>query len=301
MKVFIKYILILHISIFLSITACAQSELSPLAVKYGTSLLLKNAQQSYYLDVLNLALEKSSDKYGAFELEEQVLEMHQGRTLNMLEQGKVVDVVWSMTSIEREQRFNTVYIPILKGLMGYRIGIIRADEQYQFTDIDNLSQFKKASIGQGIDWPDTQILLSNGFNVIQGAARNLLPMLKMKRFDFFPRGLHEPWGEIKEDSKLKVESRLLLKYPAPIYFFVNKSNEKLAERLEFGLKKAIKDGSFDTLFYNHEMTSGVMEKAQLSRRRIFELHNPLLSEKTKQLLSDDKLWLSPLNPSIKSN
>jgi len=301
MKVFIKYILIFHISIFLSITACAQSELSPLAVKYGTSLLLKNAQQSYYLDVLNLALEKSSDKYGAFELEEQVLEMHQGRTLNMLEQGKVVDVVWSMTSIEREQRFNTVYIPILKGLMGYRIGIIRADEQYQFTDIDNLSQFKKASIGQGIDWPDTQILLSNGFNVIQGAARNLLPMLKMKRFDFFPRGLHEPWGEIKGDSKLKVESRLLLKYPAPIYFFVNKSNEKLAERLEFGLKKAIKDGSFDTLFYNHEMTSGVMEKAQLSKRRIFELHNPLLSEKTKKLLSDDKLWLAPLNQSIKSN
>jgi hypothetical protein len=293
--VIIKYILIFHISIFFSITAFAQPAITPLTVKYGTSLLLKNAQKSYYLDVLKLALEKSSDRYGDFELQEQVFEMHQGRTFNMLEQGKIVDVVWSMTSIEREQRFNTVYIPILKGLMGYRIGIIRADEQYQFTDIDSLSQLKKTAIGQGIDWPDTQILLSNGFNVLQGAARNLLPMLKMKRFDFFPRGLHEPWAEIKEDSNLKVESRLLLKYPAPIYFFVNKNNEKLSKRLEFGLKKAIKDGSFDKLFYNHEMTSGVIEKAKLSKRRVFELHNPLLSDKTKELLSDDTLWLSPLN------
>ncbi|WP_052380092.1 MULTISPECIES: hypothetical protein [unclassified Pseudoalteromonas] len=292
---FIKYIFIFHISIFFSITAFAQPTIPPLTVKYGTSLLLKNAQQSYYLDVLQLALEKSSDKYGAFKLQEQVLEMHQGRTLNMLEQGKVVDVVWSMTSKEREQRFNTVYIPILKGLMGYRIGIIRADDQYQFTDINSLSQLKQTSIGQGIDWPDTQILLSGGFNVIQGAARNLLPMLKMKRFDFFPRGLHEPWGEIKEDLNLKVESRLLLKYPAPIYFFVNKINGELSKRLEFGLKKAIKDGSFDKLFYNHEMIFNVIKKANLSQRRIFELHNPLLSDKTKELLSDDTLWLSPLN------
>jgi len=295
LNVLIKYILIFYISIFLSTSASAQSKLPPLTVKYGTSLLLKNAQQSYYLEVLKLALEKSSDKYGSFELQEQVLEMHQGRTLNMLEQGKVVDVVWSMTSIEREQRFNTVYIPILKGLMGYRIGIIRANEQYQFSDIEHLSQLKRVPIGQGINWPDTQVLLSNGLNVIQGATRNLLPMLKMKRFDFYPRGLHEPWGEIAEESNLKVESRLLLKYPAPVYFFVNKNNEKLSKRLEVGLKKAINDGSFNSLFYSHKLTSGAIEKAQLSKRRIFELHNPLLSDKTKLLLSDDRFWLSSLN------
>ena len=65
------------------------------------------------------------------------------------------------------------------------------------------------------------------------------------------------------------------------------------------LKKAIKDGSFDKLFYNHEMIFSVIKKAKLSQRRIFELHNPLLSDKTKELLSDDKLWLSPLNLTYK--
>jgi len=290
-----KYIFILYVSIFLSTPTFAKSESTPLIVKYGTSLLLKNAPQSYYLDVLKLALEKSSYKYGAFELKEQKLEMHQGRTLNMLEREELVDVVWSMTSIEREQRFNTVYIPILKGLMGYRIGIIRADDQYQFSDIDSLSQLKRVSIGQGIDWPDTEILSSNGFKVTQGAARNLLHMLKMKRFDFFPRGLHEPWSEIKSNENLIVEQKILLKYPAPIYFFVNKNNQKLSQRLEFGLRKAIEDGSFDTLFYSHEMTSDVIQKAKLSKRRLFELNNPLLSDKTKQILGDETLWLASLN------
>jgi len=291
----IKYILIFQICIILSVKAYAQLELPPITVKYGTSLLLKNAPQSYYVDVLKLALEKSKDKYGGYKLQEQVIEMHQGRTLNLLEQDKMVDVVWSMTSKEREQRFNTVYIPILKGLMGYRIGIIRADEAYQFADIDNLSQLKRTAIGQGIDWPDTQILLSNGFNVVQGAARNLLPMLKMKRFDFYPRGLHEPWEEIKNDANFEVETRILLKYPAPIYFFVNHKNEKLSKRLEFGLKKAIEDGSFDKLFYSHKMTAGVIERAQLFKRRVFELSNPLLSDKTKHILSDENLWLPSLN------
>lgn len=291
----LKYILFFCFSIFLNVTSVAQPLKPALKVKYGTSLLLKNAPQNYYIDVLKLALDKSSAKYGSFELQEQIIEMHQGRTFNMLESGTLIDVVWSMTSKAREVRFNAVYVPIVKGLMGYRIGIIRSNDAFQFASINSLSQFKNITTGQGIDWPDSDILKANGFNVVQGAARNLLSMLKMKRFDFYPRGLHEPWQEIKAGSDFVVEPHILLKYPAPIYFFVNKTNVILAQRLEYGLKLAIEDGSFDALFNQHEMTSGVIKKANLPHRRLFELHNPLLSDKTKQLLSNDRLWLAPLN------
>lgn len=48
--------------------------------------------------------------------------------------------------------------------------------------------------------------------MVQGAARNLLSMLKMKRFDFYSRGLNEPWEEIKNDANFEIETRILLKY-----------------------------------------------------------------------------------------
>ncbi|PCH97622.1 MAG: hypothetical protein COB83_01460 [Gammaproteobacteria bacterium] len=38
-----------------------------------------------------------------------------------------------MTSIELEQQSQAIYLPILKGLMGHRIFIIRKDEQSIFT------------------------------------------------------------------------------------------------------------------------------------------------------------------------
>jgi len=43
---------------------------------------------------------------------------------------------------------------------------------------------------------------------------------------------------------------LLQHYPAPICFFVNKQNKKLADRLERGLRIAIEDASLAQLFKN---------------------------------------------------
>ncbi|SFD76814.1 hypothetical protein [Pseudoalteromonas denitrificans] len=289
-----KYIFIMQICVFLNFTANAKALTQPLTVNYASSQLLENSPQNYYIDVLILALEKSADKFGDFKLNEKTLETHQGRTLNLLEQGKDIDVVWSMTSIEREQRFSTIYIPLVKGLMGHRIGIIRKNEQYKFKDINNLNKLKKVFIGQGIDWPDTKILKSNGFKIVQGAGANLLSMLEIKRFDYFPRGIHEPWLEIVDNKNLVVEQTLLLKYPAPVYFFININNKILTERLKFGLHKAIQDGSFDKLFNSHEMTSTAIKKANIPQRRLFELENPLLSPKTKSILTDNNLWFSVL-------
>jgi hypothetical protein len=66
--------------------------------------------------------------------------------------------------------------------------------------------------------------------------------------------LYEIWAEqpAHANKGLVIEESLLLNYPSPIYFFVNKNDKALADRIERGLTIAISDGSFDELFFSVE-------------------------------------------------
>ena len=78
----------------------------------------------YPLALLQLALDKAASD---LRLEPSDYHMEQQRALLSLERGEAVDVVWTMTSIEREQRLLPVRIPLDKGLYGWRIALLRAD------------------------------------------------------------------------------------------------------------------------------------------------------------------------------
>jgi len=117
-------------------------------------------------------------------------------------------------------------------------------------------------------------------------------MLKLKRFDYFPRGINEAWNEIDKKGvnypELMVEERTALYYPYPVYYFVNKENRELAARIEKGLKIALADGSFKDLFF--ESHSEIINKANLDDRIIFKLQNPTLPEGTPE--PDTSWWLN---------
>jgi hypothetical protein len=208
----------------------------------------------------------------------------------MVEQASTLDVTWRMTSKDLEERLQAIYFPVLKGIMGYRVFIVRHDDTF-FSPLTTLEQIKSIPAGQGHDWPDSEILRFNGFDVIEGGAYNLLNMLEKHRFDYFPRALHEPWTEIENNSHFMVDRFFLLKYPAPMYFFVNKTNKRLHDRISQGFQKSIASGAFDTLFYQHPITEGILSKANVAQRKVFELANPLLSEKSKKIIKDKTLWL----------
>ena len=227
----------------------------------------------YYIDILRLALQKTEISDGAFKLKASKVPMNQGRALKSLIQNKHVDVVWTMTSREREDKLLPVRIPLLKGLLGHRIFVIRKNEADLFAAIQTFDELKQLTAGQGGDWPDTEILRSNGIKVVESFNdQGLFGMLARKRFDYFPRGLNEPWTELKEhkDLNLMVEETLLIQYPAPIYFFVNSDNTQLAKRLEKGLRLAIKDGSFNDLFLNHPANKDMLELSNIDKRKNFQ-------------------------------
>ncbi|MCP4596466.1 hypothetical protein [Neptuniibacter sp.] len=259
-------------------------------VRYTSSVKYPDTKQQYFIDTLTLALEATKDDYGDYELLPIELEIPQGRTSALVESGNSIDISWRMTSAELEQRLMPIPIPLLKGLMGYRIGIIREGDQQRFPSNITEGQLQQIIIGQGYDWPDTVILRENGMTVIEGFAHTLLTMLEQKRFDLFLRALHEPWVEIKDKSEFTVEKNILVQYPAPMFFFVNRNNNRLYERLTVGLNQSIDDGSFQTLFENHPVTADIVSRANLEQRKVFKLSNPLLSDETQKLIGDKRLW-----------
>ena len=183
----------------------------------------------YYIELLNLALKESEQKYGPYIIKRTIKTMLQGRSVTMLaKNNKYLNILWTMTSIERENELAPIRIPLLKGLMGHRIFIIAPSNQEKFNRITSLEDLGKLTAVQGHDWPDTTILKAAGIKVNTSSAyHGMFKMVASKRVDYFPRGVVEIYGEINnhKNPKLSIEKRILLKYPAPMYFFTNKNDK----------------------------------------------------------------------------
>ncbi|MDN3377034.1 MULTISPECIES: transporter substrate-binding domain-containing protein [unclassified Pseudoalteromonas] len=219
------------------------------------------------------------------------------RILNDVKIGQL-DVMWSMTSQSLEHDYQAIYIPLFRGLLGMRLAIVTQQNVEMFMHVSNIADLKKFRAGQGKTWPDTTILKENGLNVVTTLKYpNLFPMLEGGRFDYFPRGVNEPWDEIVNyrDLNLTVDPYVLLKYTAPLYFFVAKENTQLAQKLTQSLNDMIKDGSFNSMFFSDSQVQMVLQKANLKQRIIIPLSNPNLSSITP--LSRTELWFNPLNES----
>jgi len=248
-------------------------------------------RNTYFIDLLNLTLEKTRKEEGEFRLETSDSKMNQSRAIMSVSQNQYLDIVWTMTSKNREDILRPIRIPLLKGLLGHRVFIIRKQDKAKFEAIQSPHELKPLFAGQGHDWPDSKILKSNGFNVmIVPNYDGLFGMLSLGRFDYFPRGVNEAWSEVNShpDKGLMVEETILLKYSAPIYFFVHKHNSSLADRLERGLNLAIEDGSFDRLFREHPNNKSLFNKLNIQNRKIFHLDNPFIPGETP--LDKPELW-----------
>lgn len=180
----------------------------------------------------------------------------QGRLKLEVMKGKY-DIMWAASTQIDEHDMLPIRIPILKGLLGYRVLIIHAEDQRRFNEVATLEDLKAFSMGQAFDWADTSVLKANGFEVVTSSNYpSLFNMLVARRFDAFPRGIMEPWGElaVRDLPSLQVENSLVLVYPMPFYFFVKKDNLVLAKLVELGLEKSLASGSFDR-YFSHNLST----------------------------------------------
>ena len=276
-----------------SVAPAVAKEQSARVIRYPEMGSEVDQRNDYFVQMLKLALEKTRGSEGDFQLEPVALNVPQGRILRMLSVGDQVDVLWSMTSRERERYLRPVRIPLTKGLAGYRLLIIRQTDADEFSGIQTAEQLAEQTAGQEEDWPDTQILRHNRLPVTTSGYLALFTMLHRERIDYIPRAMVEPWAELarRPELNLVVAPNLLLHYPSASYFFVQQDNEALAARLERGLEKALADGSFDRLFYGYPGHQIMFHRSNVHQRRILRLENPLLPEKTP--LDRKALWWHP--------
>nr|WP_314858340.1 transporter substrate-binding domain-containing protein [uncultured Undibacterium sp.] len=244
-------------------------------------------------EILRVALEKTVVEFGPFELQASSQNTNGLRYLNNLANDSNLNVVWSSTTEEKERNYLPIRIPLRKGLLGYRLMLVHKDKQALLKDVESLQDLKKFSVGQGVGWDDVKLYEANGIEVIEAKYSNLFRMLSYKRFDFFPRGINEIFTEFEKESAqnpdLVIDENLLIHYPWPYYFFVSKSNPQLQKRLELGLRKMIKDGSFDAIFWKYN--GKAIEAVNFKKRRIIHMKNHLLPRETP--LNDATLWFRP--------
>lgn len=246
----------------------------------------------YAIKMVQLANDHLDNKY---KIEINTENFSQSRTNEEVKNNGRLNVFWSGSEATLEEKFQPVRIPLFKGLLGYRFFIIHKKNQYKFDQIKTIEDLKKLKFAQGTTWADTKILLANGFNIIKvHKYPNIFYMVDGERVDGFPRGVHEPFGELAlrpELPDLAVENQLMLAYRMPFYLLTSHENKSIAEDLKTGLERAIADGSFDKTFINDPRIKDVIEKANMKNRKVFYIDNPLLSRETP--LQRAELWFDP--------
>lgn len=260
---------------------------SPVAAQSELTVVSRDdVNARYAIDLIRLGLDKAEYPYRLNIIKEYYSE---DKLQTELTKG-TIDINWIATNAHYEELYIPVRVPLFKGLLGYRILIVHNDNKNIFSTVKDLEDLKSFTLGQGRTWADSEILRANGLKVETGTYQGLFMMTDGKRFDGFPRGIHEPWAELEENSHLKItiDENIVLTYKMPFYLFVTPGRPELAAALEQGLLAAIADGSFDKKFFNEPFIKKIVESANLQGRTVIELKNPGLPPKTP--VNNPALW-----------
>ncbi|WP_144716166.1 ABC transporter substrate-binding protein [Aeromonas veronii] len=247
------------------------------------------------VQLLRLSLDLTVPEYGPYQLVSSP-QMEQGRAVKELRSGELVQVGVFAPDGERERELLAIHIPLAKGLLGWRVCLVRQGDEGRFAAIGALADWHRAglSIGQHRSWPDTQLLRANGLKVTVGNLYEaLFNMLRKKRFDCFLRSVIEIEDELRQHPDLAIEPRLVFRYPLALLFFVSPKYPELAQRIELGLLRARQSGAFDRVF--EEGFGSTIRRLKLDERVRLELHNPDLPQPSRIMMADPALIYNPVS------
>ncbi len=271
--------------------ATSRARAEPVKVWLPRSIGVADPQLLYIRRLVELALEQAGVEVALTLVDK---EMAQGRSLLELARGDgPLDLMWTMTTRQRETSgLLPVRIPIDRGLMGWRLLLVRRDDLTRWRRLRKLADLRPLLAGQGHDWPDTEILRANGLKVLTSATHDaLFRMLASGRFDYLPRAIMEVDAELADNRhpRRAVVPGLMLHYPAASYLFVSPRRPDLARLLQVGLEKAVAEGSLQRLHQAH--FGAALRAYPVSREGVIHLSNPLLPPDTP--LQRRELWLRP--------
>ncbi|WP_036024873.1 hypothetical protein [Paraburkholderia dilworthii] len=245
---------------------------------------------AFALAVLDLAMKSANVTYTIRQAD---VAMERGRALAELAEGGSINLLWTSMDSRAESGLNVVHIPVNRGLIGYRVFVIREDRQADFDRVDNLADLRRLTAGQGLGWVDTDILLDAGLKVETSSTDTLFAMTRAGRIDYYPRGVIEAFPELESrkqaEPELTVERRLLLKYRSDFLFYVARRDPGLAVTIERGFAAAYKNGSYLRLFNSHPYIQRALAQANLGERKVIELNNRYISAADRKI--PEEYWM----------
>lgn len=246
-------------------------------VKYiGNNHAIK---ESYYLALIEAALKKTESDFGPYKIEYSLQTLSSERKHELLVAGEQLNIdrlVGFPSDEGPRQGLLRVDVPLLNGLMGYRILLIRAENQARFSSITSLEELRHLSMGFGKGW-EGHVYRHNGFFVVETLHLDMmLKMLAGKRYQFVPLSVIEIDDEYQIAGQavnyLVPEKSLLIYMPLPVYFYVSPTEPQLAERLTKGLELLRASGEMDQMLKQY--FGARLQRLNLSQRKIIELTNP---------------------------
>jgi hypothetical protein len=274
------------------------------AVFAGTLEVVRPAPESagdtrydYYWDLLAQALAATQPDFGPYALRQAAQPMSERRALEELKSGSgLITVLVHGNVADYEQQLLPIRFPLDKGLLGYRVFLIRRETQSQLDHVNGLDELRRHSIGQGEGWGDVTILRHAGLKVVEGGTyEGLFGMLAAGRFELFSRGVVEVREELARQKtghpELTIERHLLLYYPLARYFYVTRSpnGEALAQRISVGLERILRNGRFEQMF--QAFKAPFEQEVGLHDRLLIRIDNPLQTPETP--LNRVELWYDP--------
>ena len=252
------------------VLTCLAVPLRAIELTYPQKLSTHDARSEFTLALLRLILSQSESQVI---LRPSKLTATQERTLLMLADHQL-DILWIGSSIQREEDFRAIPIPLYKGLLGWRIMLLHAQNAEMLKGLCSLQALRQFSVGLGGGWPEIPLFSDSGFTVHTTTTYDgLFQMLEKRRFDLFPRSIIEIWSELDSFASphLVADPYVIVRYPAANYFFVNKDNEALAQLIERNFYKILKDGQYQSLF--DSMLGPLISRSQLDKRCIIDIPN----------------------------
>jgi hypothetical protein len=251
-------------------------------------------QYSYLL--LKAVLERTVPEFGAYQIDHIPAHMERPRMLAALKAGKLANVTTYPADAQWLRELKVVPIPIDMGLQSYRILLIVASNQARVRAMAEAGKLNELTAGASNTWVSANALRDNGYPVVPGGNyTGLFQMLMAGRFDYFPRGLNEIYGEFDVYSKayptLAVEESILLHDNIPSFFFVAPQARRIHRRLNAGMEAMLKDGSLERLLLAN--FKGDMERARLCTRKRIELPNSLIGP---AMIARKEMWFDPFDP-----
>ena len=253
-------------------------------------------QRGGYKEVLLRAvLDRTVADFGPYRIDTSIEKVPRKRALLLMEHGEVFNTYIAPADPAWEQRTLPIRIPIRRGLLNYRLLLTTDKYQDALSQVQTAEQLMRFRLGLRSQWTTTKAMKALGFDVVEAVDYDgLFQMLSHDRFDYVPRGVNEIFAELavrqEKLSNLRIEPQLALYLPMPVYFYVSPKHPRLEARIRIGFERLIADGGFNQLFEQH--FGEQVAAAKLSQRRIIQLGNPLLSDKTP--FEREELWFYPI-------